>query len=492
MVVSGAYITLRDMLFQSNTVYGQNTSSGAGGSGAGAGLAINWSQAGTSSLLERVTFDSNQSFGGTGPVRGGLAFGAFYMNGSVTVRDSTFTNNTARAGNSTGNGSSGGLLADALGGAIGGGGGNWVLENVTATNNLVQGGNAASSAGGGYGGAIIIENGSNFALRDSYFSNNIAQGGIAAEGGFGAGGGVLVNNTPATIERVEIINNSAIGGSATGSGKAGAGGGGGLYLWRNSASASASVSVINTIIAANYVALGSSGNTSAGGGGGGIQVQGLYANIKHTTIAFNRLGPNLVSGQGLLLLAAPGVGSASADVSNSIIANHTEGASGASAVLVQSGNSLKSLHRFVCRQHQEYQRQWLASAFRHNQRSEYHDPGCLQLALHHPMRRIGITTLPLALRQSIAPKISASAWISTARRAPSTSSRISAPTNIPVWRLRTSSIDYPSSSANRISAPLARQLGSVGIAVEISGFGGMLHPIRVIPMSRQFSRPWRI
>ena len=340
MVVSGAYVTLRDMLFQTNTVYGQNTSSGAGGSGAGAGLAINWSQAGTSSLLERVTFDSNQSFGGTGPVRGGLAFGAFYMNGSVTVRDSTFTNNTARAGNSTGNGSSGGLLADALGGAIGGNGGNWVLENVTATNNLVQGGNAATYAGGGYGGAIIIENGSNFTLRDSYFANNIAQGGSASEGGFGAGGGVLVNNTSGTIERATIINNSGIGGSAIGSGKAGAGGGGGLYLWRNSASASASISVINSIIAYNYVALGSSGNTTAGGGGGGIQVQGLYANIQHTTIAYNRLGPNLIAGQGLLLLAAPGVGSASADVRNSIISNHTEGGSGASAVLVQSGNTL--------------------------------------------------------------------------------------------------------------------------------------------------------
>ena len=132
----------------------------------GAGLAINWSQAGTSSLLERVTFDSNQSFGGTGPVRGGLAFGAFYMNGSVTVRDSSFTNNTARAGNSTGNGSSGGLLADALGGAIGGSGGTWLLETYRQRSNLVQGGNAATYAGGGYGGAIIIENASNFTLRD--------------------------------------------------------------------------------------------------------------------------------------------------------------------------------------------------------------------------------------------------------------------------------------------------------------------------------------
>ena len=340
MVVSGAYITLRDMLFQANTVYGQNTSSGAGGSGAGAGLAINWSQSGTGSLLERVTFDSNQSFGGTGPVRGGLAFGAFYMNGSVTVRDATFTNNSARAGNSSGNGSSGGLLADALGGAIGGDGGSWVLENVTATGNLVQGGNAATYAGGGYGGAIMVENATSFSLRDSYFSGNSAQGGSATEGGFGAGGGVLVNNTPATIERVTVINNNSIGGSATGSGKAGAGGGGGLYLWRNSSSVSAPASVINAIIANNYVALGGSGNTVAGGGGGGIQVQGIYANIKYTTIAYNRLGPHLVSGQGLLLLAAPGVGSASADVANSIIANHTEGASGASAVLVQSGNTL--------------------------------------------------------------------------------------------------------------------------------------------------------
>ena len=176
-------------------------------------------------------------------------------------------------------------------------------------------------------------------------------------------------------------------------------------------------------------------------------------------------------------------------------------ASGASAVLVQSGNTL-SLSTDLFPATPRTPTPMAHHALRHDQRSEYHDPGSFSWLMHHPMRRIGIITLSLALRQLIAPKISASAWISTARRAPSTSSRISAPTNIPVWRLRTSSIDYPSSSANCIPVPLARQFGSVGIAVDLSDLGlkaaqPSSHPqirnsSRYIPMSRQFSRPWRI
>lgn len=340
MVVSGAYVTLRDMAFENNTVYGQNTSTGGGGAGSGAGLAINWSQPGTSSLIERVTFNGNQSFGGTGPSRGGIAFGALFANGSVTIKDSIFTNNLAKAGSSSGSGSSDGLHADALGGAIGGGGGDWVLENITASDNRVEGGKASTYPGGGFGGAIHVEAASSFTLRNSMIKNNLAQGGDAADGGFGAGGGLLVNNANTKIESVQFIHNSAIGGSATGDGKAGAGGGGGLYLWRTSSNSNSTASVTNSIISDNYVAQGSSGNSSAGGGGGGVQVQGLHTDFYYTTLANNRLGPTLVSGQALLLLAAPGVGSASANVNNSIIANHTEGGNGACAVLVQSGNTL--------------------------------------------------------------------------------------------------------------------------------------------------------
>jgi len=339
MVVSGARVTLRDMFFKNNKVYGDSTNSGAGGAGTGAGLAINWSQAGTSNLLERVTFEGNQSYGGVGPDRGGLAYGALFVNGSVTINHGTFTNNQAFAASSSGSGTSGGLNADALGGAIGGGGGSWVLRHITATGNQVIGGNGTTYAGGGFGGGIHVEKATFFSISDSYLSNNQARGGDAVNGGFGAGGGILINTTSATIERVWLIANSAIGGNTSGTGNAGGGGGGGLYLWATDGTEISEASVTNAVITDNYVSMGSIGGT-ASGGGGGIQIQGQQATLSHSTIARNRLGPALVSGQGLLVLATPGISSALANVNYSIIADHTEGASGAVAVLVQQGNTV--------------------------------------------------------------------------------------------------------------------------------------------------------
>jgi len=340
MLVSGAYVTLRGIIFKNNKVYGQNTISGAGGAAAGAGLAINWSQPGTSSLLEHIVFDNNQSYGGSGPERGGIAYGALFVNGSITINNGIFTNNLAKAGNSSGSGMYNGLGADALGGAIGGGGGVWALRHITATGNTVIGGNAATYPGGGFGGAIYVERATSFYLADSYIGYNIAKGGDAQNGGFGAGGGVLVNTTPAIIERVYLIANSAIGGNSTGGGLAGPGGGGGLYLWRTGSDLNPTAYLTNVVVADNYVALGNFGDPKLGGGGGGIQVQGLQANITHATIVRNRLGPPLVCGQGLLVLASPGVGPATANVNYSIIADHTEGGTKAVAVLVQEGNTL--------------------------------------------------------------------------------------------------------------------------------------------------------
>lgn len=339
MVVSGSRVILKDMVFKNNKVYGDPGGS-AGGAGAGAGLAINWSQPGTSNLLERVTFEGNQSFGATGINRGGLAYGALFVNGSVTLDYGTFTNNQALAGSSSGIGTDGGLYADALGGAIGGGRGAWVLRHIRASGNQVVGGNGATIPGGGFGAGIYIEDATSVSISDSYLSNNVATGGNALNGGFGAGGGILIYNSPVTIERVQLISNSAIGGITTGAGNAGPGGGGGLYLWRSLASLSADASVTNAIISDNYVRMGSIGGTAPGGGGGGIQVQGLTVTITHSTIARNRLGPALVSGQGLLVLTAPGVSNSTANVNYSIIADHTEGAFGAVAVLVQQSNTV--------------------------------------------------------------------------------------------------------------------------------------------------------
>lgn len=341
MWVRDATVTLRDMIFRNNQAVGANTASGAGGAAAGAALRIENSLPGTSSLLQRVTFDDNQSLGGVGPERGGLAFGALFVFGAaVTIEDSTFTNNLAQAASSTGNGTSGGLNADALGGAMGLEQSAVTLNRIVATNNQALAGNAAVNAGGAFGGAIFTEDASLFVMTDSYVSGNTARAGNAATGGVGAGGGVMVFNSPATMERVQLIANNAIGGNSTNGGNAGPAGGGGLYLWRTRTNINPSVSVTNAIIADNYVTMGSSGNTSLGGGGGGIQVQGLTATISHATIARNQLGPALVSGQGVLVLAAPGVSNAIANVNHSIIANHTEGANQAVAVLAQSGSTI--------------------------------------------------------------------------------------------------------------------------------------------------------
>ena len=339
MWAAKASVTLKDMIYKNNQAIGANTASGAGGSADGSGLRIESSPAGASSLLQRVTFDGNQSFGGVGPERGGFAFGALYVFGSVvTVEDATFTNNLAQAGSSTGSGTSGGLQADALGGAIGLGQSAAVLNRIVVTNNQAIGGNAVTTGGGAFGGGIYSEDSFSVSISDSYISNNMSRGGNAVTGGFGAGGGVLIFNSPVTIERVKLIANSAIGGNTTGGGNAGPGGGGGLYLWK-SKSVNANASITNAIITDNYVTMGT-GLTSLGGGGGGIQVQGVTATISHTTIARNRLGPALISGQGLLVLASPLVSSSTANVNHSIISNHTEGGAGAVAVLVQSGNTV--------------------------------------------------------------------------------------------------------------------------------------------------------
>lgn len=343
MMVAGARVTLREMVFRDNKAYGKNTSSGYGGTASGSGLNINWSRPGTSNLLERVTFEANQSFGGTGQTRGGLAFGALFVSASITINDSYFTNNVAFAGSSNGIGWDGNIAADALGGAIGGGGGTWVLNNISATENQVIGGNGESFAGGGFGGAIHVELADSFMIANSQISNNLAKGGNAKNGGFGAGGGILVNSTPSEFANVKIYANTAQGGNAlTDNDKAGAAGGGGLYLWKPDSSITATSIISNSIVTDNLVAMGSTGDSRDGGGGGGIQIQGLQANINHTTIARNRLGSSLVSGQGLLVLSSKFQGSA--NINNSIIAEHVEGGSGAVAVLVQENNNVTFNH----------------------------------------------------------------------------------------------------------------------------------------------------
>jgi hypothetical protein len=342
MLVQHAAIVLKDMVFKNNQAKGQNTSSGPGGQADGAAIRIESAPAGTHSLLQRVIFDNNQSYGGTGPVRGGIALGALFIYATtITIEDSIFTNNLAQAGSSTGNGTSGGLNADALGGAIGiEVGGTIIMQRITITGNQINGGNASENGGGAYGAGILVEDTTSFSISDAYVANNTAIAGNARTGGNAAGGAITgANNGQATFERVKVISNTANGGNSTAGGNTGTGAGGGMYIFATH-TGTFHATLNNMIIAENQANQGSIGVTSLGNGsGGGIVVHGMNADITHATFARNRLGSNLICG---LALAVQPWGSipATVNLKYSIIADHTEAGTPNSAILVSAGATL--------------------------------------------------------------------------------------------------------------------------------------------------------
>lgn len=355
MLVQHAAIILRDMKFLNNRALGQNTSSGDGGQADGGAIRIESAPAGSTSWIQRTVFDGNQSIGGTGPDRGGIAFGALFVyNSTIVVEDTTFTNNLAQGGNTSGSGTSqiNGLHADALGGAVGVENANITLNRIVVTDNHVRGGDATGIGGGSYGGGIFVEGVppvvSTLSITDAYVANNTATGGTANKGGNSGGGGILVTNTLFTINRAQVILNTSFGGDPTPGGYSGPGGGGGLYLF--SISAGIPTATLNNMIIADNLAIQGNGPTQSGslgnGGGGGIVIQGMNANMDHITFARNRLDPGypgLILGQAIGILPwylQNGQLPATVTLGHSIIADHTVGGSSATAVVVQVGTSL--------------------------------------------------------------------------------------------------------------------------------------------------------
>lgn len=346
MLVQHASVTLKNVIFRNNRVFGQNTSFGAGGQADGAALRIEESPPSTVSLLQHVVFDGNASYGGSGPDRGGVAFGALFIyKANVVIEDAVFTNNLAQAGNSTGSGSYGNPPhADALGGAIAIEEGTITLRRVAVTGNRVKGGNAYTYGGGAYGGGIFVEDFGNqvtsVTISDSYIANNIAIGGDGARGGSAAGGGIDVDSAAVTIERTSIISNTALGGSGT---NPGPGAGGGLYAFAVR-SGSFPVTLRNVIVAGNLADQGSGGTHPGNGGGGGIVIHGVQASMSHVTIARNRLGSALVLGQGLLIQPWPSPLDpqfpAVVTLTHSVVSDHGEGNPSAPAILIQQGSTL--------------------------------------------------------------------------------------------------------------------------------------------------------
>lgn len=348
MLVQLASITLRDMVFKNNRVYGKNTTSGDGGGADGSAIRIESAPAGTTSIIDSVIFENNQSIGGSGKDRGGVAFGALFIyNSNVGISNSIFENNLAQAGNSTGSGLSliNGLNADALGGGIGiERGGEITLRNVTIVGNQVKGGNANQYGGGAFGAGILVEDTSLFRCYDTLIKDNIATAGNGYKGGHSGGGGIQSqNNNEIIIERSKIFSNSSIGGNSTSNGLAGPGAGGGLYFFSTRLSGNFNVSINNVVVANNLAQQGSGTKQIGSGGGGGIVVQGVNADISHATIVANRLDPMYILGQGIIVVAWPletEAIPAFLNLNHSVIADHIAGGENACAIAVQEGSSL--------------------------------------------------------------------------------------------------------------------------------------------------------
>jgi hypothetical protein len=268
------------------------------------------------------TFDSNQAIGGNGgcAVNGGTsgAGGAgiggaiFSIAANLSIRRSTFVNNSATGGHARaygdsactftsnaaggggggmgGNGAyyvfSGPSQAGTAGGYGGGGGGAMFLVSNSGGNggfgggaggpNAVPGefgslaavGNFSGGTGAGLGGALFIESVAGTAqVVNSTFSANTAHGGDAnyfgaSNGASGAGGAVFVHNGALTLIADTIANNTASGGNVSNAANAQNGGdgvGAGIYVHSG-----ATLNLALTIVTGGSATAGTSTNGNSG------------------------------------------------------------------------------------------------------------------------------------------------------------------------------------------------------------------------------------
>jgi hypothetical protein len=344
MLVENSQVTLRNITFEDNLAIGENTDSAYGGAGSGGGLALRNTSSDIN--LVHITFEDNLSEGGTGPDRGGLALGGGLYTYKTVVSGQyiTFTNNVAMAGSSNGDGFYK-MHADAQGGAAAfQADSDVVFQDVRATSNIALGGYAPNgNAGGAFGGAFFTEDAA-LILRDIEVFANMAQGGEGRNDGstagasYARGGGIAITDSDFTLDRATVISNTAIGGDGTvGRGSAA---GGGIGVVRTYGDFSAEI--INCIISDNSIQIGN-GTNIVGGGGGGLWLQGADADIVHTTFSQNRLQGSTTQGQAIVLLNFGSPTPAIANISYSIIADHTN-SFGAAAIHVQPENTA-NLHR---------------------------------------------------------------------------------------------------------------------------------------------------
>jgi hypothetical protein len=333
-------VDLVNVVLRNNLALGGHIAAGYGGGGIGGGLAIRSSPVGATSTLNNVTFENNIAQGGGGPDRGGVAQGGglFVDHATVTGNNLLFISNKAYAANSTGSGTSNGLQADALGGAVAfGDTGLGTLSNITIRASECIGGNATGSGGFCFGGGFYAENKAVVTINNALIEQNSARGGTGTTPGGAFGGGVATFDANATINQSRIINNTAQGAASTNNSlKAGSGGGGAMFIGWNGAH---QVNLTNSVVADNGISLSGSG-ADPGMGGAGLSFQGINGSIVHSTIANNTFdSANTSVGQAIYALSA-GTGRTSAvTLEYSIVANHTN-SNNAAAIHVNPNNAI--------------------------------------------------------------------------------------------------------------------------------------------------------
>jgi hypothetical protein len=329
--IASKRVELSKLRFENNLAWGEDHDP-YGGSGVGGGLSL---RSVVNAELTDLTFVGNEARGGNSTARGGYGIGgaAHTLHSDVTFVRVTALNNIARGGNSSGSGVWDGELGDGLGGGIATHGVTLRLHQVVAQGNRAIGGNARDRAGNAVAGGLFAEY-ATMLVEDSLVTGNYAIGGDGARGGLAGGGGVDAHQANLSLRRVQVVNNTAQGGNTTGNGTSGQPGGGGIYIVRFSGNTW--VEIDNSIIAANTVVFGK-GSTSVGGGGGGIWMQGAKANIRHSTIAGNRLLGTPLIGNALLAVNFDCATGTNVELAYSIIADHPD--PGLGAAFIQTGST---------------------------------------------------------------------------------------------------------------------------------------------------------
>ena len=320
--VSGSgSLTLEDINLSGAKAQGGDGASGnfgGGGGGAGMGGAIFVNGSSASLTMHRASIFGCTAKGGTGQTSNvfpGPGGGGGGMGGSGAISGGGGPRSAA-SGNSGGDGVGGNSGANNGGFGGGGGGG-------------IESGNAGAGGfgGGGGGGWTDLPN----------FGNG-------ATGGFGGGGGGTVTpfSTPFASGGAFGGRGCAYNSSGFGSGGGGGGLGGGIFNYQGT------VTLENVTVTGNNATggNGNSFNNAVGGSGvgGGIFNYDGSVTLKHVTVNANTVAtdssaPGVATGGALYNYDAPGGGTPSVTIYNSIFDNSTyTGASGVEVINNGSGS----------------------------------------------------------------------------------------------------------------------------------------------------------